>query len=1069
MAVIREQRRFQMGNIGVVRASDAGERAAVSTMQNADRLINMAFDGASKEAKKKGIQLAKSLDEANIRTINPTTGLPQALAEMPTSFGQIARDAYEATVEDRYRISIDREIKQKASELALQADQTADPVGNYETTMGQYLDSMKENAQGTYFNYINEFGSAYLASTKLNLQEASIRRQRANSAVEITEHVRDNYPVIVNMITSGADEEDVTAALNVMNGLITRGQNSRALNAAEAEKLFNVVNRARVEGSVASMLAEVDSIEDGIKIRSALSSNGNTLKAVPAKYRESVEKILDNWNFANDAGSIDALIANDLQTRQSIRTEETRTLRESAAENYPELIEDLRNRSRKLYLSNSAYNLNPKDVGVAMSALNKDKDKNQRLAGKKIGEINQGDPDSVFQIGRQEIIRGFIGRLATDNPKREELIAIEQFFMSGGRDTQGVPEKYLPTMTAMIKEGAYTTDDEQFLSARISRLEADEAYRVTQADKIKNENEAAVADVLEFRWGQGKSDEISDFSVRAGSIETSEELDALLTDRQEYVNGIEADLADPNKDWLSAPEATRAVTDLDRQIAETWANSLVTDGRSFTLLVGEEEVSTPITSDIVLAVANAFEKSDANVKGLPKEIRPQVKSLIDNLGKAALNNSASGIRTLANQLAADERSQQANVKLANAAMDINLGIDGNTAEHKAVIDTEVFASNQVPETFFRLGDSLQTTQGEAGTVFHPATAALYNLGNNKQRLPDTFLSDLESVANGKIVMNPAATSVLLTHYKALRYMKDPASNETNNVFASLKGSRLSPQAMASLDSMVAVLEVRGVVMDGQINDEVINSVVTKVGQTLTDSSVVDANNVAFVNFINEGKKAGERIGVDKWLFDSVGGSRTAFRDLLPYTQHLIDLGDLDPEGIKKRIAQVYNDYYPETEGYVVDVSINDIRRSPNALKRRIPDDEERQKFLNDIESQLPDGMTILQRGLPDQTDRGDDTLFGDDYFPVGSMTGSAMMVAEGMYSWLRGPYDADADRLFRETSTGERKVYLVPQRYSGDGKVRYYVHTLDDDMSLVPVIKDGKVMAFSYPKGRDDD
>ena len=75
---------------------------------------------------------------------------------------------------------------------------------------------------------------------------------------------------------------------------------------------------------------------------------------------------------------------------------------------------------------------------------------------------------------------------------------------------------------------------------------------------------------------------------------------------------------------------------------------------------------------------------------------------------------------------------------------------------------------------------------------------------------------------------------------------------------------------------------------------------------------------------------------------------------------MIDL-DLEPEGIKKRIAQIYNDYYPETEGCVVDGSINDIRCSPNALKRRIPDDEERQRFLNDIESQLPDGMTPLQR------------------------------------------------------------------------------------------------------------
>ena len=81
MAVIREQRRFQMGNINVVRASDAGERAAVSAMQNADKLINMAFDGASKEAKRKGIQLAKSLDEVKEHANDICTNIIKASDE----------------------------------------------------------------------------------------------------------------------------------------------------------------------------------------------------------------------------------------------------------------------------------------------------------------------------------------------------------------------------------------------------------------------------------------------------------------------------------------------------------------------------------------------------------------------------------------------------------------------------------------------------------------------------------------------------------------------------------------------------------------------------------------------------------------------------------------------------------------------------------------------------------------------------------------------------------------------------------------------------------------------------
>ena len=70
MAVIKERRNFQVGNIGVVKISDAAERAAVSAMNNADKLINMAFKGAEREAKEAGVDLAESLNEPYWKVIN---------------------------------------------------------------------------------------------------------------------------------------------------------------------------------------------------------------------------------------------------------------------------------------------------------------------------------------------------------------------------------------------------------------------------------------------------------------------------------------------------------------------------------------------------------------------------------------------------------------------------------------------------------------------------------------------------------------------------------------------------------------------------------------------------------------------------------------------------------------------------------------------------------------------------------------------------------------------------------------------------------------------------------------
>ena len=113
----------------------------------------------------------------NIRTINPKTGLPEAFDSEPASFGKIASEAFEKTVDDRYRLSIEQEIKAKAASEAMAAESFDDPVSVYEKNFGNYVEEMKANATGRYKNFINVTGSAYLGQYKIKSTTGSIKER----------------------------------------------------------------------------------------------------------------------------------------------------------------------------------------------------------------------------------------------------------------------------------------------------------------------------------------------------------------------------------------------------------------------------------------------------------------------------------------------------------------------------------------------------------------------------------------------------------------------------------------------------------------------------------------------------------------------------------------------------------------------------------------------------------------------------------------------------------------------------------------------------------------------------
>lgn len=178
MAVIREQRQFKIGPIGVARASQAGQIIGEAISNSANQMADMFFREAAQRAEKKGMETGSSVDREAVITINPKTGQPEAY-ETPKSFGSIASDAYQRVVMRRFQQSIEDEIQIKAKELSVRFEDNPNGVALYESAMSDYLASMSNVAEGPFKGYIQDVGTSYLNATRTNLAVAQIRKERA--------------------------------------------------------------------------------------------------------------------------------------------------------------------------------------------------------------------------------------------------------------------------------------------------------------------------------------------------------------------------------------------------------------------------------------------------------------------------------------------------------------------------------------------------------------------------------------------------------------------------------------------------------------------------------------------------------------------------------------------------------------------------------------------------------------------------------------------------------------------------------------------------------------------------
>jgi len=181
MPVIREEKRFGIGPIGVARLSspvpgtNAAGTIAESVARSADQMADMFFRRGAQVAEKKGLEAGASAAPEMIMAIDPATGAPKAY-EAPRGMGVIAQEAYQRVIQTRFQAALEDEIKLKATELSVKYDGAVD---RYSAAMSEYIGAMAENAEGQFKGMIVDIGTSYLNATRTSMALDQLNKERA--------------------------------------------------------------------------------------------------------------------------------------------------------------------------------------------------------------------------------------------------------------------------------------------------------------------------------------------------------------------------------------------------------------------------------------------------------------------------------------------------------------------------------------------------------------------------------------------------------------------------------------------------------------------------------------------------------------------------------------------------------------------------------------------------------------------------------------------------------------------------------------------------------------------------
>ena len=354
MAVIREQRQFKIGTIGVNRPSQAGRIVGEAIADSASRLQDTFYNMAVEEAKRRGAESAQALARQDVIALGED-GRPKAY-KIPQLFGKYEREAYNAVLMQRFESEIQLELEGRSKELAIQFRRSPEA---YKKAMGDHVAAMANTQESTvYTNYIATLGDGLLQQQYNGLQLQAIQRQEADDRLAYSNSAAQALRDIEDAAAVGLDVSDLIETaknldtINVRSGTVLPNAitgNSRERKLAKArgtlryelgKALESGANKTQLEEALVAIdLGDASLIPDGLMdgVKTMLSAEGFTFNQELSQFGTEILQDGVNQSVVNRNRRMRERQAEMLKTQSEVNSDYFDLLRGTSAEVQAEL------------------------------------------------------------------------------------------------------------------------------------------------------------------------------------------------------------------------------------------------------------------------------------------------------------------------------------------------------------------------------------------------------------------------------------------------------------------------------------------------------------------------------------------------------------------------------------------------------------------------------------------------------------------------------------------------------------------------------------------------------------
>lgn len=739
MAVIREQRQFKIGPIGIARASQGGQIIGDAIARSANELTDMFYRSAAQKAEKAGIEAGSAADREAVLTINPKTGQPEAY-EVPASFGSIASDAYQRVVMRRFQQGIEDEIQNKAKELAVQYENNPNAASLYETAMSDYIASMANVAEGSFKGYITDVGTTYLNSTKTNMSIAQVRRERAAAKQAQIDAVNNGLNNIESLVAQGGPNSLIgptttQAFIGSVKSAIQDGSDAGLVDTAEVLSMDQKTRLAVTRGLIRHAAMQTDDPEDLQMLQHAIGTQNPN--AVPPQFSYVADALRGMGSDYSGLASLekfsDGLLSDSVQYAKVVQAQEIE--RQNAEQSL--LVFDMEQQLSAQTSAATSIASQSMPSAVAMNAVTNfsqltSQARSQLAAGNKdVSNATIAKRDALLKSRAEGLyLQGLSGLSTADTQKLEQAIF--------ERNPSLAPASSRPAVSALMRmqeqTGVPVLDD--FLPEIGSYREA--AGKATDL-QIKS-NAAAQAAGVDIRGVAFAPDAKKAAEDALGELAKINGLDPAL--RTTYENQIvfNAGKNSLNKFFSTMPS--------EAQIRE--AKSLMEDGAI------TEGVLTKPQADMLMAARDA-----ANQSGKQSEMRTLFNS----------QNDVASQRRKEMQKAADDQLLLSNIKMG-------MGTATNQ-DHRVLV--EKYMEERVADALN--GRPLSSLWSDPEAFSNPNFAPIFDELTKMNVMPESLHRAFTSLARGAWAGgNP---NVLLSHYQNFRSYQYQSVEMTNPMMEAL--------------------------------------------------------------------------------------------------------------------------------------------------------------------------------------------------------------------------------------------------------------------------------------------